>query len=79
MIKRLRKLERVRVATSMIPATIEPSAVIDALLSMCVKLGSAVLVHPDAIVATQFPALCRLPKSNRSSMAKRGYNAPEFS
>ena len=41
----------------MIPATIEPSAVTGALLSIGVKPGSVVLVHPDAIVAAQFPAM----------------------
>jgi len=36
---------------------IAPSAVTDALLSVGVRRGSLVLVHPDAIVAAQFPAL----------------------
>ncbi len=35
--------------------TIEPSAVTDALRSIGIKPGSVVLVHPDAIVAAQFP------------------------
>ncbi|MGB6385170.1 MAG: AAC(3) family N-acetyltransferase [Terriglobales bacterium] len=37
--------------------TIAPSAVTDALLSIGVKQGSVVMVHPDAIVAAQFPAM----------------------
>jgi aminoglycoside 3-N-acetyltransferase len=37
--------------------TITPSAVTDALLSIGVKQGSIVMVHPDAIVAAQFPAM----------------------
>lgn len=37
--------------------TIEPSAVTDALLSVGVKPGSVVLVHPDAILAAQFPVM----------------------
>jgi aminoglycoside 3-N-acetyltransferase len=36
------------------PATITPSAVTDALLSVGVRPGSVLLVHPDAIVAAQF-------------------------
>jgi aminoglycoside 3-N-acetyltransferase len=36
--------------------TIAPSAVTDALLSIGVREGSVVMVHPDAIVAAQFPA-----------------------
>jgi aminoglycoside 3-N-acetyltransferase len=38
-------------------STIEPSAVTDALSVVGVKPGSVVLVHPDAIVAAQFPAM----------------------
>ncbi len=38
-------------------STIAPSAVTDALTSVGVKPGSVVLVHPDAIVAAQFPSL----------------------
>jgi aminoglycoside 3-N-acetyltransferase len=37
--------------------TIAPSAVTDALLSVGVGPGSVVLVHPDAIVAAQFPTM----------------------
>src|SRR5450755_632161 len=37
--------------------TISPSAVTDALLSVGLKPGSIVMVHPDAIVAAQFPAM----------------------
>jgi aminoglycoside 3-N-acetyltransferase len=37
--------------------TIAPSAVTDALLAIGVKPGSVVLVHPDAIVAAQFPPM----------------------
>jgi aminoglycoside 3-N-acetyltransferase len=40
-----------------IPAPIEPSAVTDALLSIGVRPGSVAMVHPDAIVAAQFPAM----------------------
>jgi len=48
---------RVRDATSVSPAPIAPSAVTDALLSIGIRPGSVVLVHPDAIVAAQFPAM----------------------
>lgn len=37
--------------------TIAPSAVTDALFSIGVRPGSIVLVHPDAIVAAQFPPM----------------------
>jgi aminoglycoside 3-N-acetyltransferase len=37
--------------------TIAPSAVTEALRSVGVKQGSVVLVHPDAIVAAQFPPM----------------------
>ena len=41
----------------MTPVTIAPSAVTDALLSIGVGPGSVALVHPDAIVAAQFPTM----------------------
>ena len=50
-------LKQVGDATSVIPAPIAPSAVTDALLSIGIKPGSVVLVHSDAIVAAQFPAM----------------------
>src|SRR6266436_1109902 len=37
--------------------TISPSDVTDALLSIGVKPGGVVMVHPDAIVAAQFPSI----------------------
>src|ERR1700730_742649 len=52
-------LKQVGDATSVIPAPIAPSAVTDALLSIGIKPGSVVLVHSDAIVAAQVPALRR--------------------
>jgi aminoglycoside 3-N-acetyltransferase len=45
------------VTRSTIAAAIAPSAVTDALIAVGVKPGSVVLVHPDAIVAAQFPAM----------------------
>lgn len=36
---------------------IAPSAVTDALISIGVRPGSVALVHPDAIVAAQFPLM----------------------
>jgi aminoglycoside 3-N-acetyltransferase len=39
------------------PTPISPSAVMDALYSIGVRPGSVVLVHPDALVAAQFPAM----------------------
>ena len=50
-------MKQVRDATSVIPAPIAPSAVTDALLSIGINPGSVVLVHSDAIVAAQFPAM----------------------
>jgi aminoglycoside 3-N-acetyltransferase len=44
------------------PTPIPPSAVTDALHSIGVRPGSVVLVHPDALVAAQFPAM---PKEQR--------------
>jgi aminoglycoside 3-N-acetyltransferase len=43
---------------------IAPSAVTDALLSVGVKQGSVVMVHPDAILAAQFPATPAVESSN---------------
>jgi aminoglycoside 3-N-acetyltransferase len=60
MIKRLRTIAATPLVAgnrSVIQRTIEPSAVTDALLSIGVKPGSVVMVHPDAIVAAQFPAI----------------------
>ena len=42
---------------SMDRITISPSDVTDALLSIGVKPGGVVMVHPDAIVAAQFPSI----------------------
>jgi aminoglycoside 3-N-acetyltransferase len=60
MIKRLRKFEEAPLAVgnrTVARTTISPSAVTDALLSIGVKPGSVVMVHPDAIMAAQFPAM----------------------
>jgi aminoglycoside 3-N-acetyltransferase len=57
MIKGHGNLKQLRDTASVIPAPIEPSAVTDALLSIGVRPGSVALVHPDAIVAAQFPAM----------------------
>jgi aminoglycoside 3-N-acetyltransferase len=57
MIKRLRNLKQVRDTTIVTRIAIAPSAVTDALLSIGVSPGSVVLVHPDAIVAAQFPPM----------------------
>src|ERR1700730_12706132 len=57
MIKGHGNLKQLRDAASVIPAPIEPSAVTDALLSIGIRPGSVALVHPDAIVAAQFPAM----------------------
>lgn len=56
--KRLQKLEAARPAVnrSVTRSTIAPSDVTAALTSIGIDLGSMVLVHPDAIVAAQFPA-----------------------
>jgi aminoglycoside 3-N-acetyltransferase len=40
--------------------TIVPSAVTDALLAVGVRRGGVVLVHPDAIVAAQFPPMANV-------------------
>jgi aminoglycoside 3-N-acetyltransferase len=45
--------------------TVSPSAVTEALLSVGVRPGSVALVHPDAIVAAQFPATSDQDDSNR--------------
>jgi aminoglycoside 3-N-acetyltransferase len=58
-------LKRMRDATCVIPAPIAPSAVTDALLSVGIRPGSLVLVHPDAIVAAQFPAMPGEPNEQR--------------
>jgi aminoglycoside 3-N-acetyltransferase len=58
--KTIAKVETAPLATpdgSVTRITIAPSAVTDALLSIGVKQGSVVMVHPDAIVAAQFPAM----------------------
>ena len=59
MIKELRKFEAAPLAVnrSVTRSTIAPSAVTDALISIGVRPGSVVLVHPDAIVAAQFPLM----------------------
>ena len=59
MIKQLRKFEAAPLAVnrSVTRSTIAPSAVTDALISIGVRPGSVVLVHPDAIVAAQFPLM----------------------
>lgn len=60
MIKRLRKFEAAPLAVgnrSVTHSAIAPSAVTDALMSIGVKPGSVVMVHPDAIVAAQFPVV----------------------
>ena len=59
MIKQLRKFEAAPLAVnrSVTRSTIAPSAVTDALFSIGVRPGSVVLVHPDAIVAAQFPLM----------------------
>jgi len=64
MIKRLRIFEAAPLAAvnrSVTRSTIAPSAVTDALRSIGVRPGSVVLVHPDAIVAAQFPAMPDAP------------------
>lgn len=48
--------------------TIAPSAVTDALLSIGVKQGSVVMVHPDAIVAAQFPAMSGVRPDNEQRL-----------
>ncbi|MGB6775895.1 MAG: AAC(3) family N-acetyltransferase [Terriglobales bacterium] len=48
--------------------TIAPSAVTDALLSIGVKQGSIVMVHPDAIVAAQFPAMPAVGSDNEQRL-----------
>jgi|SRR5208283_682663 len=65
MIKRLRTIEetpRMLGKGSVIQIPISPSAVTSALLTVGVRPGCVVLVHPDAIVAAQFPAM---PKEQR--------------
>ncbi len=59
MIKELLKFEAAPLAVnrSVTRSTIAPSAVTDALFSIGVRPGSVVLVHPDAIVAAQFPLM----------------------
>ncbi len=59
MISRLRKCEAAHLAVnrSLPHTTIAPSAVTDALTSVGIGPGSVILVHPDAIVAAQFPSL----------------------
>ena len=52
-------------ATSVTRTSIAPSAVTDALGSIGVKPGSVVLVHPDAIVAAQFPLTPALSDDQR--------------
>lgn len=54
--KRLRKVRRLE-TDGVTPITIAPSTVTEALLSIGVSPGSVVLMHPDAIVAAQFPAM----------------------
>lgn len=59
MIIQLRKFEAAPLVVnrSVTRSTIAPSAVTDALISIGVRPGSVVLVHPDAIVAAQFPLM----------------------
>src|SRR6202795_3205883 len=60
MINRLQKFEAAPLPLgnrSVTRSSIAPSAVTDALLSIGVRPGTVVLVHPDAIVAAQFPAM----------------------
>jgi aminoglycoside 3-N-acetyltransferase len=60
MIKRLRKFEAAPLAfgnRSVTHSTIAPSGVTDALMAIGVKPGSVAMVHADAIVAAQFPAM----------------------
>lgn len=71
MIKGLRKLEAARLATvnrNVTRSTIAPSAVTAALSSIGVRPGSLVLVHPDAIVAAQFPAMPAVPLNNEQRL-----------
>ncbi len=68
MIKRLPAIEEAPLILgtgSVIQIPISPSAVTSALLTIGVRPGGIVLVHPDAIVAAQFPAMPREQQLDR--------------
>jgi aminoglycoside 3-N-acetyltransferase len=74
MIKRLRKFEQPSLAAvdrNVIQSIITPSDVTDALISIGIGAGSLVLVHPDAIVAAQFPHLSNEPPSGLTQTERR--------
>jgi len=67
MIRRLQNFAAAPLAVnhSATGSAITPSDVTDALISIGIKPGSVVLVHPDAIVAAQFPVAPAISKKQR--------------